>query len=251
LERSCVDKENAKHFVRSVCPRVTTPSTLATIRIADDPDLDEIATSLLSYGGQQVVAKPTHGSGVILFLRQRPTREAIRRFVTAASQSYYHISRESLYKDLDRKIIVEEDLSSDGSAPLDYKFFCARGRVLFCQVDVDRFSSHRRFLVTKTFDPIDIRYKYEKPKTPPKRPSNFFEMADVAQELSFPFQFVRVDLYSVGGAVVFGELTFAPEAGTGSLSDDTFGRVVLAQIRSANRHAKAPIDDAVSVQSLI
>ena len=165
----------------------------------------------------------------------------MHRFCAAAAQSYYRVSRESQYKDLERKIIIEQDLSLRGSAPVDYKFFCARGEVLFCQVDVDRFSTHRRALMTATFERIDVRYKYDFPIDPVVKPANFDRMVAIARMLSSYFTFVRVDLYSVHKAVFLGELTFAPEAGTGSLSSEALGVSVMERVRQANRPERSSI----------
>ena len=49
-------------------------------------------------------------------------------------------------------------------------------------------------------DPFD-------PRLAPK-PDNYYEMLKVAENLSKPFPFVRVDLYNVDSTIIFGELTF-------------------------------------------
>ena len=58
----------------------------------------------------------------------------------------------------------------------------------------------------------DIPYRYKKSFLPEK-PARLTEMLRVAEKLSEPFPFVRVDLYEHDGKVVFGELTFTPGAG--------------------------------------
>jgi hypothetical protein len=42
---------------------------------------------------------------------------------------------------------------------------------------------------------------------------NLEKMVEISKELSKGFPFIRVDLYSPGDRIVFGELTFYPEAG--------------------------------------
>lgn len=44
----------------------------------------------------------------------------------------------------------------------------------------------------------------------PELPCNFQEMKTIAEKLSSPFPFVRVDLYNIKGRIYFGELTFIP-----------------------------------------
>ena len=49
-------------------------------------------------------------------------------------------------------------------------------------------------------------------KLPPK-PANLGEMIQIARNLSQPFPFVRVDLYSIKKETVFSELTFYSNGG--------------------------------------
>jgi len=53
--------------------------------------------------------------------------------------------------------------------------------------------------------------------TPYLRPANYDLMVQVARDLSADFDFVRVDLYNVGGQVYFGELTCTPHRGYGAI----------------------------------
>lgn len=233
LERVCIDKQYAKLLATALCPRVKTPATLTVLPVPKPGDTARLEHCLQSRSGRQEIAKPTHASGMVLFLRAKPSRDVIETFCRRASQSYYEISRESQYRGLERKIIVEEDLSQAGSAPTDYKFFCAHGDVLFCQVDIGRFRNHLRALTTAQFEPIPVRYAHDVPPEPPPKPANFEDMLQIARELSRNFEFVRIDLYSASGAAYFGEFTFAPEGGTGTLSSEAFGVAVMNRIREA------------------
>jgi hypothetical protein len=238
LERFCIDKEFARIFVEATCRDAVVAREFEVMHL-DSLQAEEVLERLQNFDGQPCVAKPTHGSGTVLFMRNGPGRQEIMHFCTAALRSYYEVSRESQYKGLERKIIVEEDLSVEGHAPEDYKFFCASGEVLFCQIDEDRFTDHRRVLVTPEFEEIDVRYMYDKPLQAPQKPENFSQMMEVARCLSKQFRFVRVDLYSVRGKVYFGELTFAPEGGAGPLSSEEFGVSVMQRIRSAGQNRGA------------
>ena len=235
LERFCVDKEFAKLFVAATCPTIRVVRTVDVLPLTDEQDRAQACTKLLSLYGRPLVAKPTHGSGSVLFLRNSPDLPLLRSFIDDAKQSYYHRSRESQYKGLEPKIIIEQDIRANGQAPIDYKFFCARGTYIFCQIDVDRFQDHRRLLVDGDFRPIDVVYVYRRPNRRIERPGNFEAMVKAARDLSRCFRFVRVDLYSVRGAVYFGELTFAPEGGAGTLSNEAFGTAVLKRIQDSNR----------------
>jgi TupA-like ATPgrasp len=47
-----------------------------------------------------------------------------------------------------------------------------------------------------------------------RQPKNFDEMLSIASRLANDFDFVRVDLYNIHGRTIFGEMTFAPVAGS-------------------------------------
>ena len=58
------------------------------------------------------------------------------------------------------------------------------------------------------------------------KPEMFEEMKKIAKDLCKPFQFVRVDLYQVGGKVYFGELTFFPAGGAPDFVPEKYDKVV-------------------------
>jgi len=219
---------------------VRTSATLAVLPLGSAAGRARARAVLTEHSGRAEVAKPTHGSGSVLFLRAAPRRAAIEQFCATAARSFYDVSRETQYKGQERKVIIEADLSAGGVPPLDYKFFCAGGEVLFCQVDVGRFTDHRRALFTADFVPIDVRYAHDAPDAQPPRPAGFEAMVDAARALSCGFRFVRVDLYAARDAVYFGEFTFAPEGGAGPLSDEAFGISVMQRIRAAMARGEAP-----------
>ena len=136
-------------------------------------------------------------------------------------RNYYKGSRERNYKDIKSKIFAEEYLSNtDGSALVDYKFYCFNGvpKMLIVSNGVaDYNGEHARAPYENFYDeflqPINV---YDGcPKLPESQivfPDNCGELFRVASILSAPFKFVRVDLYSIDNKVYFGELTFCPAA---------------------------------------
>jgi hypothetical protein len=231
LERVCIDKQYAKLITSAMCPHVRTAATKLVLPLRGPGTVERARRQLEEHSGLHEVAKPTHGSGSVLFLRKAPSPQDVASFCDTATASFYATSRETQYRGQERKIIVEDDLSAGGEPPADYKFFCTAGEVLFCQVDVGRFVDHRRVLFSPAFEPLDVRYAHDAPDETPARPANFDDMLTIASALSRAFSFVRIDLYSVRGAVYFGEFTFAPEGGTGTLSSEAFGVSVMEKIR--------------------
>ncbi len=54
------------------------------------------------------------------------------------------------------------------------------------------------------------------------RPENYDELMSIAKILSQPFPQARVDLYSVGGKIFFGEITFFDGSGYMKYSPDIY-----------------------------
>ena len=108
-------------------------------------------------------------------------------------------------------------------APDDYKFHCFGGQI-FIQVDTERFTSHTRTMFDTEWNALEVVYYYPLPSTTPTKPQNLPTMLDIARLLSGGFNFVRVDLYSICGAIVVGELTMTPEGGTGHFTPNEWDK---------------------------
>jgi hypothetical protein len=112
--------------------------------------------------------------------------------------------------------------------------------VIYCQVDVDRFTRHRRALCRlPEFTVIPVRTKLLEIPEQVAPPPHLHEMLRIAGELSREFTFVRVDLYDTAEGVYFGEYTFSPGAACDNFSDAGFATEFLQNVRarlSAPRH---------------
>ena len=116
--------------------------------------------------------------------------------------------------------IVEEDLSRDGQAPMDYKFFVFDNQVRLIAVESDRFSAHVRRFYRPPWEPLEAQLAHIGWLTtlrPLARempcPATISAMLEAAVTLGRGFDFMRVDLYSVDGRVYAGELTPYPGGG--------------------------------------
>ncbi len=121
--------------------------------------------------------------------------------------------REWIYGQARRTFIVEEWIGS-GEAPTDFRFFVFAGQPRLIQVDVGRFTDHRRGLYDTNWTPLPVRYGTKFPPAPPiPRPERLDEMLRIASELGREFDFIRIDLYEVDGEVWFGEFSPYPASG--------------------------------------
>jgi hypothetical protein len=158
------------------------------------------------------VVKPTHTSGMTI-LRRHGEPIDLDQLAAWFARDYYRSSRESNYRRLVPKVIVEPFVFNDDN-PNDYKIFCVEGRPKLIQVDSDRHARHTRILFDAHWRPLSCAYKVPLPAVVPPCPPNFEAMLDAAARLSARFGFVRVDLYSNGRDLRVGELTHCPGGGT-------------------------------------
>jgi len=139
------------------------------------------------------------------------TRRTLREWM---EHNEYWTTREWAYKDIKPRIVAERLLTDeDGNSPADFKIFCFDGEPKMVQVDLDRFTDHRREMFDLDWKrlPFDLAFPSSGRQLP--KPGNFEEMIAAARALSRGFPFVRVDLYSLPDRVVFGEMTWYPAGG--------------------------------------
>jgi hypothetical protein len=167
------------------------------------------------------VLKATHGCHYNIIVKDKSVldRDAARKQLSKwlaqnfCLKSFLGISWG--YKNIAPSIIAEQFLGDDGNVPVDYKFRCIYGRVEFMTVQFDRPNDLPLILTcNRDGEPIPcevgkgLQYHGDY-----KRPENYCEMLELAEKLGSGFECMRVDLYSVGGKIYFGELTPYPSAG--------------------------------------
>ena len=135
--------------------------------------------------------------------------------------NYYHKAREWQYKNIQPCIIVEKLLlDDDGKVPMDYKIHCFNGKPEIIQIDLDRFSDHKRNLYDTDWNLLPFTWSmwengkplWNNGKQIP-RPNNLETLIELAKTLSFDFIYARIDFYEIGQSIYFGEITFHPGSG--------------------------------------
>jgi hypothetical protein len=208
LARRLTDKIDAKQWLIEKGFESIVIPTLATASSAD-----ELRKTKLP---RRCVVKPAHGSGSLLILneeRERHLSESeLRKVRSWIKEDYYRRSREPNYKNLERRIIVEELLLDDsGRPPRDYKFMCARGEPFMIQVDIGRFENHSRQLYSPEWKLLPFCQAYPRKDTAEPRPEQLEEATRIARTLSRHFKLCRVDFYFLGRSDIrIGEITFFP-----------------------------------------
>ncbi|MEX0314184.1 MAG: ATP-grasp fold amidoligase family protein [Allomuricauda sp.] len=130
------------------------------------------------------------------------------------SENYYWNGRESQYRNLEPRIIVEELLTdSNGKVPSDFKLHYFNGKLAFLNVDSDRATLHKTTLYNDQWEYIDCAFEgYPTDKLLPK-PICFDELVEIGSILAKDFICIRVDFYILGTKIYFGELTFHHNGG--------------------------------------
>ena len=167
------------------------------------------------------VIKTNNGSGDIIVIKNKQITHMIARGRKLKNNinNYNkwkkislkpHITKyEKHYKLIEPKIYIEEYLGDNIN---DFKFFCIQGKFQFCQMEIfgSIYSKCLNFY-DKNFNLLNM-YKEGYPNCKKKfeKPDKYKQMITIAEQISKPFEFVRVDLYNIQGKIYFGEMTFAP-----------------------------------------
>jgi len=176
----------------------------------EDIPFDELPTKF--------VIKANHGSGYNILVEDKSKldrQKVIVQLTQWLQRNFCHdnlVGAEWVYRNIKPVIIVEAFLEDEGDVPRDYKFFCFSGRVEFLQINFDRFGDASEKFFDREFNPLDLWNGRKQYRGEVVRPERYEEMVRLAEALSQDVDFIRVDLYSVGGRIYFGELTCCPAA---------------------------------------
>ena len=203
--KNLVDKITVKKFIESKIGKKYLVKTLGIWKNIDMVNWEKLPN--------QFVIKTNHASGAVFVVRDKNkdvNQDLIDNINSWLSQDYVVISREYLYKGIERKILIEELLLDEhDELPKDYKIYCFNGEPKFIHVDVDRFINHKRAIFSLDWEKLPFTIRHENYDGDLPRPKNLNEMINIAKKLSDGLPFVRVDLFNTG-KIYFGELTIFP-----------------------------------------
>jgi hypothetical protein len=165
------------------------------------------------------VIKTTHGCGYIMLVPDKALLDRAKTVMTLQKwlgQNFCtdkYLGLEWAYKHIQPRILVEMFLDDNGKVPRDYKFFCFSGRVEYLQINFDRFGDPYEKTLDRDFNPLNLWQGTKQYLWEIERPKQYEEMIYVAEKLAGEFDFIRVDMYNVGGRIFVGELTCYPGGG--------------------------------------
>lgn len=213
LIKKCADKYMVREYIKDIgCGELLVPLIAAYDR-ADQIEWEKLP--------QKFAMKWNFGCGfnIICTDKNRLNKdEVIQKMEEWGKRDNYYLSHSEMqYKDVKKKIIVEEYLDAGGDKlPEDYKFYCMNGTCRTIMVCKDREIGKKAkyFFMSRDWDlyPYTVE-AIESPNAFIPKPVCIDEAIECAEKLSKEFPFVRVDLYIIGAKIYFGELTFTPAAG--------------------------------------
>ena len=223
LMAQCADKHDVRQYIIDCGYEHLLNEQYGVYDSVEDIPIDSLP--------ERFVLKAAHASGWNLIVRDKSKvnwKQEKKTMRLWLKQDIYWSGREWVYKNLKKRIVAEKYLEDESGGLLDYKFFCFGGKPAFLQLEVGRFTENN----TRNFYDTDwnlMPFGKELPHNPNVDipvPDCFEEMKEIAEKLSKPFSFVRVDLYQVGGKVYFGELTFFPAGGAPDFVPKEYDKIV-------------------------
>ncbi|WP_100629608.1 ATP-grasp fold amidoligase family protein [Algoriphagus formosus] len=174
--------------------------------------------------------KANHASGFNKYVSTTDDPKGIKDLAKSwLAQSYGQHYLEWAYRDIPRRVICEQVLVDErGKIPMDIKFYCFHGKVKMIMFLDDRFGDQGRIFTDENLNEIPGSQMMGSKKLwpVPKLPT-FQKMKEISEKLSEDFSYCRIDLYSIGTQVFFGEITHYTGSGLEKFdeydTDFTFG----------------------------
>ena len=180
--------------------------------------------------------KSNHSSGRNLLVEPGTDPEVVKSTCRSwLKSSFGQALHEWAYRDIPRQIICEKVIRTEsGKIPADIKYYCFHGRPKMILFLVDRFDHQRRVFTDIDFNVLPGAQMYGmEVLSPIPIPTTHDRMLELACKLAKPFTFCRIDFYTVGDTIFFGELTHYTGSGMEKFDDydldEAIGRLWLPE----------------------
>jgi len=188
----------------------------------EGPSPDVIPFAILP---DQFVIKTNHGSGTNIIVTDKKLldiEETIKMLREWLDIDFYYIEKEWAYKNIQRKVFVEELLlNQKNEIPGDIKLYMFRGKLGAVNIHMDRFGpNHVNIMTNARFEPINKEDDLSIGRVEINKPASFDRMVKCAEQLSAEFDFVRVDFYDLDDDFMLSELTNYPVGGFKRMPED-------------------------------
>jgi hypothetical protein len=205
LRTFITDKEYGKLYIEKKLGAGTTPATLCVLRMPAQVDTYLPPT-------YPIVIKPTHSFGrIVQLFSESEYHNAKTQIKDWFKQDYFLESLERNYAKLEKKIIVEQYI--DDRFAIEGSVHCLRGEPRIVSL-IDRKTKERQ-----SFDmnrsPLGVSLQYPLNEFEPKDWGFFNSLIKSSSILAKEFTYIRIDFYTDGDRVLFGELTNLAAGGMG------------------------------------
>ena len=203
----CADKVKVRKVLENKGLSDILPGLIGVYDKASDIDFKSLP--------EKFVIKCNHGCGYNIICKNKSEldrAECIRKLNAWMKEDYWKEYTELHYKNIEKKILIEEYLGDDIET---YKFYCFNGVPKFIYAMTMNGDDHYIDFFDTEWNHMDVK-RADRPGIPDytqiKKPAHLSEMLALASQLSSEFPLVRVDLYDLD-KVYFSELTFTPAGG--------------------------------------
>lgn len=203
----CADKYEVRNYLTEKGYGHLLNDLIGCYESVEDIDWDSLP--------DQFVLKATHGSNMMWICDDKKTLDkaaCIKEMKRWLKIDYSLICNEWQYKEMKPRIVCEKFLSN-GSGLDDYKIHCYNGKPTYIQCDTGRFTHHVKTYYDTNWEYSEVYETGFEEKNHLPKPEQLDELLKIAEDLSSPFPYVRVDVYLYEGKIIFGELTFFHKSG--------------------------------------
>lgn len=213
LITQCCDKYAVKDYVKETIGEEYIVKTIASWDNPEDIDFDSLPN--------QFALKVNWSSGYNIIVRDKSqldipdTIRQLKRWMQPDRNSYYQFFNWG-FKHMKPVVYAEEYIEQTDGQVYDYKFFMFDGEMKMMFIATDRYGANQlsHDFFDKDFNHLPFVYGNRCHANPrPEKPKHYEKMLSLAEKLSKPFPFVRVDFYEVGDQIYLGEMTFYPGGG--------------------------------------
>ena len=177
---------------------------------------------------ESFVIKTNHGSGYNIIVKNKKEMDIkkIKKTINYwMSVNYFYQNREWVYKNIEKKIFIEEYIeTNDEFGLLDYRVFCFNGtpRLITVDFNINDKSKTKRDIYSIEWKKLDERITYPNSTYILKKPILLNQMLKISSELTSMFPHARVDFYVLQNSIRIGEVTFFHQSGYGKFFNDSF-----------------------------
>lgn len=216
LYTKLVDKYNVREYIKKEIGEAYLVDNYGVWNNFDEIDFSRLPTKF--------VLKCTHNSSAPIVcndISKFDFKTARKKINKELKNNYFWSGREWPYRNVKPRVIAEKLLeNNDGSALVDYKFYCYGGEPIYFMYSVGEAEHNvKNHKFDMNCNSIDYLFK-EKSSLDIScisLPENINEMMRVVNVLCKGLckesQHVRIDLYNVDGKIYFGEITYYSNSG--------------------------------------